>query len=112
MELGLIVSQAGSVFGLGADYNRSGFNQFSDFFQDRQRHLFRARIERQYAIAHTTGRYETRASHRELVDKGVGVDIIEVVAGGHVGKVVSINGGDVGVFAVEVRDIRYELALL
>ena len=46
------------------------------------------------------------------MDKGVGVDIIEVVAGGHVGKVVSINGGDVGVFAVEVRDIRYELALL
>ena len=48
----------------------------------------------------------------ELVDQGVGVDVVEAVAGGHVGRLVGEDCGEVGVFAVEVDEVGAEVSLL
>ena len=48
----------------------------------------------------------------QLVDQCVGIDVIESVAGRNIGRLSLEDGGQVGVFAVEVDQVGAEVALL
>ena len=48
----------------------------------------------------------------EFVDQRVGIDVVEAVACRNVGRLVVEDRGQVRIFAVEVKQVRAEVALL
>src|SRR5882724_7784296 len=46
------------------------------------------------------------------MDQGIRIDVVVVVSCGNIGKVVAKDGRDVGIFTVEVSDVRHKPALL
>ena len=69
-------------------------------------------IESQYAIAHAARSHQFAVLHRQLMNQGVGVYVIEVVANGHVWRLAAKDRGEIRILAVEVEDVCHEMSLL
>src|SRR5580704_16446295 len=69
-------------------------------------------IESQYAIAHAARGDQFPVLDRQLMNQGVGVYVIEVVADGYLWRLAAEDCGEIRILAVEVQDVCYEMSLL
>src|SRR5882757_2977850 len=94
-EGGFIVSKRRIVGGRFADDGRPLLDELLYATEDRQGHMSCVLIKDEHAVAHAAFRNECVFVDAKFMFEDVGVDVIEVVAGGDVRRVVSEDGGDV-----------------
>ena len=105
-------ARLGVPTGLAPQTDGTGADQCVQGTEHRQRHVNAIGIEREQAVAHAGARGDGAVFDAEGVNQGVGVEVIEVVTGGHVGRFAVEERGEIGVLTVEVEQVGGEAALL
>src|ERR1039458_3050836 len=80
--------------------------------QHGQRHVTAVWIESEQAVTHAPRRSDAPVGDTQFMDQSVGVDVVEAITCRNIGRLVDENRSEVGVFAVEVDQVRTEMTLL